>query len=505
MSLRLSIRSTAAALALMLLAVTNVFAQSAGFAVNGRPSTGTILQGGSTTYTAVSVGSNGFAGTVQLSLSGLPAGATASFSPTSVSGPWAVSILTVNASGTTPTGVYPLTITGVSGNNVQTATVQLDVRSTVNFSHPGVLLNTSQLNAVASNVNASVYPWQSAFVNASGSRLGALTYTPSPQISVDTGNSTQTNALISDSQAAYTQALLWYITRNTVYADNAIKIMNAWASTFTGGFSGSNAMNVATWTGDVWPRAAEIIRYTYVDTSGNSVWAASDIAAFKSFLATWYVPLVTQGRPFGYYGGNLNSSSAAASINIGVFNDDAQTFLRGIWMWRYTLPAYIYMTSDGPTPLPPVNWSAANSTTSNLGTLWYNQNQLVDGLSQETCRDLGHVRWGFAALANGAETAYLQGFNVYSESTLGTPNTSRLQSGLEFNATYLNGASVPTWLCSGTISLGNSVATGELAYNDLVNRWTLSLPQMNTYLSANRPTGASYFMNWETLTHFSNP
>ncbi|MCA8205845.1 alginate lyase family protein [Burkholderia sp. AU33545] len=505
MSLRMGITSIIAALTLMLLAVTNAFAQSSSFAINGWPSTGTILQGGSTTYTAVNVGSNGFSGSVQLSVSGLPTGATASFSPRLVSGAWAVSVLTVNTSGTTPAGVYPLTITGVSGNNVQTATVQLDVRSGVSFTHPGILLDTSHLQSMASNVNASYSPWQSAFVNASRSQLGALTYTPSPQTSVDTGNSTQTDALISDSQAAYTQALLWYITRNTVYADNAIKIMNAWASTFAGGFSGSNAMNVASWTGDVWPRAAEIIRYTYVDANGNSVWAASDISTFKNFLATWYVPLVTPGRSFGYYGGNLNSSSAAASINIGVFNDDAQTFLRGIWMWRNTLPAYIYMTNDGPTPVPPINWSTANRTASNLGTLWYNQSPLVNGLSQETCRDLGHVRWGFAALANGAETAFLQGFNVSSESTLGTPNTSRLQAGLEFNATYLNGASVPTWLCSGKISLGSSVATGELAYNNLVNRWGLSLPQMNKYLSANRPAGASYFMNWETLTHFSNP
>ncbi|AGR69887.1 alginate lyase family protein [Burkholderia pseudomallei MSHR983] len=505
MSLRLSITSIIAALTWMLLAVTNAFAQSPSFAVKGRPSTGTILQGGSTTYTAVSVGSNGFSGTVQLSLSGLPTGATASFSPSSVSGKWAVSMLTVNTSVTTPAGTYPLKITGTSGKTVQTTTVQLDVRSAVSFTHPGVLLNITQLNSMASNVNASFSPWQSAYVNASGSALGSLTYTPSPQTSVDSGNSAQTNALINDAQAAYTQALLWYITRNTVYGDNAIKIMNAWASTFTGGFSGSNAINIATWTGDVWPRAAEIIRYTYLNGSGNSVWAASDITAFKKFLSTWYVPLVTQGRPFGYYGGNLNSSSAAASINIGVFNDDAITFLRGIWLWRYTLPAYIYIASDGPTPVPPVNWTASNSTTSNLGTLWHNQNPLVNGLSQETCRDLGHVRWGFAALANAAETAHSQGFDLFGESTLGTANTVRLQAGLEFNATYLNGASVPSWLCSGKIALGSSVGTGELAYNDLVNRRALSLSQMNTYLSSVRPTGASYFMNWETLTHFSNP
>lgn len=479
--------------------------QAQSFSLSSRPGIGTVLSGGSTVYTPIVQGIDGFSGTTQLSVSGLPSGATASFAPSSVTGSWAVSILTVSTSSTTPAGTYNLTIAGASGGSIQTTPIQLEVKAGITFNHPGVLISTSQLDQMSSNVNADLEPWQTAFANTSTNKLGSLTYVPTPQASVDTANSTQTQALITDSQAAYTQALLWYITKNPTYANNAIQIMNAWSSTFTGGITGSNNVNVISWTGENWPRAAEIIRYTYLNPDGTSVWASSDISTFKNWLTTQFLPLITPGRPYGNYGGNLDSASAEAAINIGVFNDDATTFLRGIWMWRNTLPAYLYMTSDGPNPAPPINWTAKNSSAANIASLWYNQSPLVDGLSQETCRDLGHVRWGFAALANGAETAYLQNVDLYSETTLGTVNSNRMQAALEFNATYLNGAVPPSWLCSGTLSQGSSVATGEVAYNHLVNRLGLSLPNLNTYLSANRPTGASYFMNWETLTHFDNP
>jgi len=68
---------------------------------------------------------------------------------------------------------------------------------------------------------------------------------------------------LADSEAAYGQALLWHITGDKAYARNAIRIMNAWSDTLTGGHTNANAQVQASWTGDVFPRAAEIIRYTY--------------------------------------------------------------------------------------------------------------------------------------------------------------------------------------------------------------------------------------------------
>ncbi|WP_263355404.1 FG-GAP-like repeat-containing protein [Acidicapsa acidisoli] len=67
---------------------------------------------------------NGFTGTVKLSISGLPAGVTASFSPNPSTGN---SMLTLSASSSASVGTSTLTITGTSGTLTSTTTVTLGV------------------------------------------------------------------------------------------------------------------------------------------------------------------------------------------------------------------------------------------------------------------------------------------------------------------------------------------------------------------------------------------
>jgi uncharacterized membrane protein len=95
------------------------------FSVTATPSSRTVPPGTATTYSVSVTPSNGFNGTVTFNVSGLPAGATASFNPTSVTGSGS-STMTVTTS-TTPPGTYPLTITATSGNLTHTAQVTLAV------------------------------------------------------------------------------------------------------------------------------------------------------------------------------------------------------------------------------------------------------------------------------------------------------------------------------------------------------------------------------------------
>jgi spore maturation protein SpmB len=96
------------------------------FSVAATPSSQNVSQGNSTSYTVNVTPSNGFTGSVSFSASGLPSGATASFSPTSVSGSGS-STMTVNASSSTAADTYPLTITATSGSLTHTAPVNLTV------------------------------------------------------------------------------------------------------------------------------------------------------------------------------------------------------------------------------------------------------------------------------------------------------------------------------------------------------------------------------------------
>src|SRR5215469_13157319 len=135
------------------------------------------------------------------------------------------------------------------------------------FVHPGVLVNRAQLDEVKRRVAAGVEPQKSAFEALKASKWGSLDYTPHPRATVECGSNSNPDLGCkdeqNDSEAAYGQALLWYITGDKRYAENAIKILDAWASTLTGGHTNNNGQVQASWTGDVFPRAAEIIRYTY--------------------------------------------------------------------------------------------------------------------------------------------------------------------------------------------------------------------------------------------------
>jgi len=99
------------------------------FSVTATPSSQTVAQGNSTSYTVNVTPSGGFTGNVSFSVAGLPSGATSGFTPSSVSGSGS-STLTVNASTSTPAGTYPLTITTTSGSLTHTAQVNLTVAAT---------------------------------------------------------------------------------------------------------------------------------------------------------------------------------------------------------------------------------------------------------------------------------------------------------------------------------------------------------------------------------------
>src|SRR6266540_4118916 len=98
------------------------------FSIAASPSSQTVSPGGKTTYTASITRLNGFTGSVNLALSGLPSGATASFGVNPVGSSQSSSVLTVNTSPSTPSGSYTLSITGASGNLSHSTTVKLVVQ-----------------------------------------------------------------------------------------------------------------------------------------------------------------------------------------------------------------------------------------------------------------------------------------------------------------------------------------------------------------------------------------
>jgi len=102
---------------------------SANFSVSAAPASQTVLAGGGPLSYSVTVApSGGFNSPVAFGIGGLPAGATASFTPPSLTGIGS-STLRIATSTATPVGTYPLTVTATSGGTVHTASVSLTVTS----------------------------------------------------------------------------------------------------------------------------------------------------------------------------------------------------------------------------------------------------------------------------------------------------------------------------------------------------------------------------------------
>jgi cellulose 1,4-beta-cellobiosidase len=103
---------------------------AAGFSISA---TGTTVMQGTSVASSVTVSAfNGFDSAVALTVSGLPTGVTAVFSPTSVTGSGG-STLTFTATNTATVGAVTVTVTGTSGSTVETATLTLTVTARPEF------------------------------------------------------------------------------------------------------------------------------------------------------------------------------------------------------------------------------------------------------------------------------------------------------------------------------------------------------------------------------------
>ncbi len=101
-----------------------VNAGSPDFSVSASPASQSVTVGGSTSFTVSVNALNGFAGTVTLSVAGVPSGATASFSSSTVnqSGPSTLNVSTVSSIAS---GSFTLTVTGTSGSLSHAASLTL--------------------------------------------------------------------------------------------------------------------------------------------------------------------------------------------------------------------------------------------------------------------------------------------------------------------------------------------------------------------------------------------
>jgi uncharacterized membrane protein len=105
-------------------ASVTVTAPAANFSITASPSSQSVRQGYAASYTVTITPTGGFNGSVALSVDGLPAGSTATFTPNPATATATLRVQTV----TGVRGTFTLTITGTSGSVQHTVKVTLTVR-----------------------------------------------------------------------------------------------------------------------------------------------------------------------------------------------------------------------------------------------------------------------------------------------------------------------------------------------------------------------------------------
>ncbi|GHH30976.1 alginate lyase family protein [Lentzea cavernae] len=358
------------------------------------------------------------------------------------------------------------------------------------FVHPGVVVSRPQLDFMRTKVLAGAQPWKLAYDRMMASKYADLNRTPKPRAVVECGPVSNPNNGCTDERedalAAYTLSLAWYVTRDARYATKAIQIMDAWSNTIRD-HTNSNAPLQTAWSASSWPKAAEIIKHVY------GTWPNS--ARFGTMLRNVYLPEIQNGR--ANTNGNWELSMMEASIGIAVFLEDRAAYDKAIGIFRTRIQAFIYLTTDGALPKTPPG--SGIDTRAEIISYWHNQSTFVDGVTQETCRDFAHTAYGLSAASHLAETAHIQGQDIWGEIK------DRMRHAWGLHSKYQNGEPVPSWLCGGSFSreLG---PTPEVSYNALNTRLGIAMANTKIYTESKRPHGTdNLFIAWETLTHAANP
>jgi hypothetical protein len=355
--------------------------------------------------------------------------------------------------------------------------------SAMTFVHPGALNSRAELDFIKGQISAGAQPWKGELEQIKNSHYAHMG--PHGLTNIDS-KSEDANISRYDAAAAYSQALLWYLTGEEAYARSAIAILNSWSNlqAFTTGTQQDRLQ--AGWIGAVFAPAAEIMRL-------YPGWTPAEIMNLQAMFRRAFYPQLTTASSWN---GNVDLTQIDALMAIAVFNEDEHLFHQGIARLKLRNPAYFYLSSDGPRPQP------IEGDGGDVEKFWHQPLKWVDGLMQETCRDNGHhAQYGLGSALHAAETAWHQGIDLYTE------NQARYTAAMELLAEQFLSDSMQG-VARDPRPSPNRFDTWSVGYNDYHNRAGVDLPHTRRLLSEQvrpRAPRAIWNLNYETLTHTGLP
>ncbi len=315
------------------------------------------------------------------------------------------------------------------------------------FRHPGALHTDADFARIKEQIrtNSKVLQAYNVLTSADYSQSNVVSY---PVETIVRGGGVGENYINAARGAtmAYQNALRWRIDGSEAHAQNAVKILNAWAATtkYIGG--DSNYALAAGLYGYAFANAAELVR----DYEG---WPAEDFETFKRWmLDVWYPSCIgflrgrngtwensankpgaghgDAGNRPGHYWSNWGLCNALAVMSIGILCDDVFIYNQGISFYKYDQVGSFkeqpdaVILNEGLTEylgnLVPYVETDERGAYGKLGQM------------QESGRDQGHATMAAGLAVDICQIAWNQGDDLYSYMD------NRLAAGLEYVAAYNN-------------------------------------------------------------------
>ncbi|MFD2034762.1 cellulose binding domain-containing protein [Belliella marina] len=254
------------------------------------------------------------------------------------------------------------------------------------FVHPGGLHTLEDLNRMKEKVAAGESPWVEGWNTLVSDWKSSSTYGISGGV---LANANQRQNMNRDGQAAYLNALRWYISGDVAHAEKAISIYNAYANTVNQIPSGGNTdiLGLGGIGFTALAMGAEIMRL-------YEGWAPEDFEKFKFMMKEYFYPVSHDfltnhnGRCPTYYWANWDLNNISALIAIGILVDDQDIFNEGIEYFKNGIGA----------------GSIKNAVPFVQGNF---------GQWQESGRDQSHGLLGIGLMANTCQMAWNQGVDLY--------------------------------------------------------------------------------------------
>ncbi|OQP52887.1 cell wall anchor protein [Niastella yeongjuensis] len=263
----------------------------------------------------------------------------------------------------------------------------------------GTLHTEEDFARIRAAIAGNQEPWLSGFkMLEKNPNIANKTYSPSPVAKLIRGGNSREEPLpdnytsaYKDVAAAYQSALYWRIKGDTVYAETAVKILNAWAS-ICKQLSGGPDINLAAgFYGYEFAVAGELMR-DYIH------WKPEDFKAYQQWMVAVFYPVNHSflkdhnGSCIYHYWANWDLGNISSIMAIGILCDNRGLYNEAVNYFQH---------------------GAGNGNIRNAINYFHKTDEGELGQLQESGRDQGHATLVMAYLGTLCEMAWNQGDDFY--------------------------------------------------------------------------------------------